>query len=50
MSRLPDINDNELLIAETTLMERYGEKKELQVVDTESRLYSTDKALTDLTI
>lgn len=47
MSRIPDITDNEIWIAETTLMERYSVKKELQVVDTEIRLYSTDKELTE---
>lgn len=47
MSRIPDINNNELWIAETTLTERYSEKKDLQVVDAEIRLYTTDKELTE---
>ena len=47
MSRIPDINDNELWIAETTLQERYGEKKDIQIVDTEVRVYSSDRELTE---
>jgi len=47
MSRIPDINDNELLIAETALMKRYGETKDLQVVDTDIKLNSTDKETTE---
>jgi len=30
-----------------TLMERYSEKKDVQIVDTETRLYTTDKELTE---
>ena len=47
MSKIPDINDNELWITETTLRERYGEKKDIQVVDTDIRLYSSDRELTE---
>jgi len=43
MSKIPDINDNELWITGTTLQERYGEKKEIQVVDTDTRIYSSDR-------
>ena len=47
MPRIPDINDNELWIAETTLQERYGEKKDIQTVDTEVRVNSSDRELTE---
>ncbi len=47
MSKIPDINDNELWITETTLQERYGEKKDIQVVDTDIRICSSDRELTE---
>jgi hypothetical protein len=47
MPKIADINDNELWITETTLMERYGKKKDVQVVDTDIRLYSSDRELTE---
>jgi len=47
MSRIPDINDNELLIAETPFMERYSKKKELQVVNTDIKLNSAYKEATE---
>ena len=40
MPQIADINDNEFWITETTLMERYGKKRDIQVVDTDIRLYS----------
>ncbi|HEC28080.1 MAG TPA: hypothetical protein ENI65_00630 [Gammaproteobacteria bacterium] len=47
MTRIADITDNEIWLVETTLQERYGEKKEVQVVDTEIRLYTSDRELTE---
>ena len=47
MAKIPDINDNELWIVKTTLMERYGEKKEVQIVDAEARLFSSDQETTE---
>ena len=47
MPRIPDITDNEIWLVETTLMERYGEKKEVQIVDTEIRLHTSDRELTE---
>ncbi len=47
MSKIPDINDNELWITETTLQERYDEKKDIQVVDTDIRMFSSDRELTE---
>jgi len=47
MPQIPDIDDNELWITETTVMEHYGEKKQAQVVDTDIRLYSSDRELSE---
>jgi len=45
MSAIPDIGQSELWIVETTLTQRYGEKIDLQVVDTEVRLSVADREL-----
>jgi hypothetical protein len=47
MSRVSDITDTEMWILETTLRERYGTRKEYQVVDTDIRLNSSDRELTE---
>jgi hypothetical protein len=47
MPRIPDITENEMWIVETTLRERYGKDKDLQVVDTDIRLHSSDRELTE---
>jgi hypothetical protein len=46
MASIPDINDTELWIIRTTLKERFGDEKELQLGDAEIRLSPADRTLT----
>lgn len=46
MARIEDFNENELWIIQTTLQERYGEQREIQMGDSEIRLHSADRDLT----
>ena len=45
MPEIPDITDSERWVIETTLKERYGEPKELQLADAEIRLMPSDREL-----
>jgi len=46
MKEIADIKDSELWIIKTTIKERYGEDKELQLADGEIRLAPSDRELT----
>lgn len=46
MTDVPDINDNELWIIETTLKERYGRQIEVQLADSDIRLSPSDRDTT----
>jgi hypothetical protein len=46
MADIPDITETELWIFDTTLKERYGEKKDLELGDAEIRLSPADRELT----
>ena len=45
MSRIEDFKDAELWTIETTLRERYGEKIDFQLADSDARLRPTDRDL-----
>ncbi len=47
MGQIPDINDNELGITETKLMQCYAKKKDSQIIDTDIRLDSSNHELTE---
>lgn len=46
MSRIEDFKDAELWTVETTLQERYGEKIDYELADSDVRLRPTDRELT----
>lgn len=46
MQRIPDFQDSEIWIVKTTLTERYNQDIEIQMVDTDLRLRTTDRELT----
>ena len=45
MTDIPDINETERWILETTLQERYGRQIDLQLADSEIRLQPSDREL-----
>jgi hypothetical protein len=47
MADIPDINDTELWVINTTLKERYGREPQLQLADAEVRLSPADRELSD---
>jgi len=47
MAEIPDINNTELWIINTTLKERYGRDVELQLADAEIRLSAADRELSN---
>ena len=46
MLRIDDFTDSELWTIQSTLRERYGEDREVQLADSEIRLHSADRELT----
>lgn len=46
MQRIPDFKDSEIWIVKTTLNERYHQDVEIQMVETEIRLRTTDREVT----
>jgi hypothetical protein len=47
MAEIPDINDTELWVINTTLQERFGFQPELQLADSEVRLSPADRVLSN---
>ena len=45
MNRIPDFTENEMWVVHTTLRERYGREVDVQLVDTDVRLRSSDREL-----
>lgn len=50
MSTIPDFNDTERRVVETTLNERFRHDVEVQSADAEIRLYSGDHELTEVPV
>lgn len=47
MTDIPDFNDSELWTIQTTLKERYGEEKDIQLAETELRLDMHSSEMTE---
>lgn len=50
MSKIPDFNDTERHVVETTVKERFGKPVEVLVADAEIRLFSDDRELTEVPV
>lgn len=47
MAQIPDITETEQWVVKTTLRERYGKDREIQLADAEIRLHPSDRELTN---
>ena len=48
--QISDFTDTERLVVETTVMERFGKRVDVQVADAETRMHSGDHELTEVPV